>query len=168
MHYIFKERLYSYVLPAHLPFLFLQMKLHVQWIRKQFGVPGEVAFPFSVLYVQPDYIIRDGMEVKSSIHGFHVLFIFIVPATLVITQGKQRWKGLESCQQRKKDMNSLYYILQKCFTIIKRHSVRDPNHLQSMSTGNTVQLYSKKKKKNPYQVCQTAYLCLSWLPTLLH
>lgn len=81
------------------------MELHVHWVRKQFGIPGEVAFPFSVVYVQPDYIIRDGMAVEASIHSFHVLFILIAPATLVISQGKQRWQGLVSCQQWRKDIH---------------------------------------------------------------
>lgn len=100
-----KQNSWVLSLEVYLPVFSLQMELHIHWVRKQFGIPGEVALAFSVVYVQPDYIIRDGMEIEASINGFHVLFIHIVPATLVISQRKQRWQGLVSCQQRNKNMH---------------------------------------------------------------
>ena len=57
-------------------------------------VPGKITLPVRVLNVQPDDIIRDVVAVKSGIHGLHVSFIIVVPAALVVPEGKQRGEGL--------------------------------------------------------------------------
>lgn len=70
------------------------MLLKLHWFRKGSRVPGEVTLPVCVLDVQPDDIIRDFVEIKSSIHGLHVRLVVVVPAGLVVPQGKQWRKSL--------------------------------------------------------------------------
>lgn len=78
----------------YLAFFVSQQLLHPFGVGESFLVPGEVPFALSVLYVQPHDIIRNVMFVKSCIHCFYILLIFIVPAALVVPQGEERGHGL--------------------------------------------------------------------------
>ena len=78
----------------YLTFFVLEQHLHPFGVWKSFLVPGEVPLALGVLYVQPHDIIRNVMLIKSCIHCLYILLIFIVPAALMVPQGKERGHGL--------------------------------------------------------------------------
>lgn len=57
-------------------------------------IPGEVALSIRVLNVEPDIVIRDVMLIKACIHRLHILLVIVVPAALVVSQGKDGREGL--------------------------------------------------------------------------
>lgn len=59
-------------------------------------VPSEVTLPISVLNVQPDDVVGDVVKIESSINRLDISLAVVVPATLVIPQGKERRQSLES------------------------------------------------------------------------
>lgn len=77
-----------------LPLLPVQVALQADRVREEGGVPGEVTLPVRVFDVQPDHIIRDVMAVEPSVHGPHIRIVVVVPATLVVPEGKQGGEGL--------------------------------------------------------------------------
>lgn len=70
------------------------MALQAGRVREVNGVPGKITLPVRVLDVQPDDVIRDVVVVKPGVHGLHISFVGVVPAALVIPEGKQRGEGL--------------------------------------------------------------------------
>lgn len=76
------------------------MALQVGWIGEVNGVPGEITLPVRVLDVQPDDVIRDVVVIEPGVHGLHVNFVEVVPAALVVTEGKERGQGLVSFRER--------------------------------------------------------------------
>lgn len=79
-----------------LPVFLLQVLLQLGWFREINRIPGKVPLPICVLNIQPDDIVRNTVAIKSSIHRLHVSFINVVPAALVVPEGKQRGQGLIS------------------------------------------------------------------------
>lgn len=78
----------------YLTFFASEQLLQPFGVWESFLVPGEVPFALSVLYVQPHDIIRNVMFIESCIHCFYILFIFVVPAALMVSQGEERGHGL--------------------------------------------------------------------------
>lgn len=77
-------------LKTHLPLLLLQVALQAGWIGEKSRVPGEITLLIRVLNIQPDNVVRDVVAIKSSIYSLHISFINVVPAALVVPEGKQR------------------------------------------------------------------------------
>lgn len=74
---------------ADLPPPSLQVALQAHWVRKQGGVPCEVSLPVSMFDVQPHDVVGDPVDVETRIHGLHVCLVPVIPAALVVPQGKQ-------------------------------------------------------------------------------
>lgn len=76
------------------------MALQVGRVGEVNGVPGEITLPVRVLDVQPDDVIGDVVVIEPGVHGLHVSFVEVVPAALVVTEGKERGQGLVSFRER--------------------------------------------------------------------
>ncbi|KAG7234579.1 hypothetical protein INR49_002208, partial [Caranx melampygus] len=77
----------------------IKVALQAGRVREVNGVPGEITLPVRVLDVQPDDVIRDVVVIEPSVHSLHVSFVEVVPAALVVPQGKERGQGLMSLRE---------------------------------------------------------------------
>lgn len=80
----------------HLSLLLLQVALQPNGIREKSGVPGEVALVVRMVDVQPDDVVGDAVAIKASVHSLHVSLVKVVPAALVVAEGKEWRQGLET------------------------------------------------------------------------
>lgn len=57
-------------------------------------IPGEVAFPISVLDIKPNKVVGDVVLIEACVHRAHVFLVIVVPTALVVPEGRQRREGL--------------------------------------------------------------------------
>src|SRR5271154_6718418 len=55
-------------------------------------IPRKVLFVVGILNVQPDRIVGNLMFIESCVHSQDVLLTPVIPSTLMMADGKERWK----------------------------------------------------------------------------
>lgn len=116
---------------SDLSLLLLQVVLQRSWFREIIRVPGEVTLPIRVLDIQPDDVVRNIVQIKSSVDSLHVSFVVVVPAALVVPECKQRGQGLIPWQRK----IILFKIWGWLFKIL--NTFRLQTHLSAEHTGRT-------------------------------
>jgi hypothetical protein len=77
-----------------------ERQLHVCGVGELCLIPSKVTFSVRVLNIKPEYIIRNVMLVKSSIHLSYILLSVVVPATLVVGNRKGLGHGGRTDERR--------------------------------------------------------------------
>mmetsp|Transcript_62451 Transcript_62451/g.149055 ORF Transcript_62451/g.149055 Transcript_62451/m.149055 type:complete len:262 (+) Transcript_62451:1252-2037(+) len=62
------------------------------------GVPSKILLAIRVLDVEPDNIHWQVILIKVLVDHLHILLISVVPAALMLAQGKQGWQRRKACE----------------------------------------------------------------------